>query len=251
LWWSVPILARWHVFKFPGIVFLFVGGIGVSLGGITMSWFIGGKESLRALGRRLIELRRISGQWFAVIVLLWVALALVGAGIAAIVNGTLTHIEIEELQRVIADPGVFLMTLLAIFMIGPLPEEIGWRGYWLDRLQCQWNALTSSLIVGAAWASWHAPLFFMVGYFSSWNVSPTPIPFALNILIASILYTWVYNNTNRSVLAAILFHFLQNLTGQLVGLSQEAEFYQTLMMALLATVVLIWWGPQNLRRGPR
>jgi len=28
-----------------------------------------------------------------------------------------------------------------VFFIGPFPEELGWRGYVLDRLQAKWNAL--------------------------------------------------------------------------------------------------------------
>ena len=56
-----------------------------------------------------------------------------------------------------------LGSFLPLLIIGPLSEEIGWRGYALERLQTRWNALTSSLIVGLVWALWHLPLFMMVG----------------------------------------------------------------------------------------
>jgi membrane protease YdiL (CAAX protease family) len=41
-----------------------------------------------------------------------------------------------------------LGNFLPLLILGPLSEEIGWRGYALERLQTRWNALTSSLMVG-------------------------------------------------------------------------------------------------------
>ena len=38
--------------------------------------------------------------------------------------------------------------LFLTFIQGPLPEELGWRGYALDQLQARWSALVSSLILG-------------------------------------------------------------------------------------------------------
>jgi membrane protease YdiL (CAAX protease family) len=48
-------------------------------------------------------------------------------------------------------------------VFGPLPEELAWRGYALDRLQMRWNALMSSLMLEGVWTVWHLPLFFIKG----------------------------------------------------------------------------------------
>jgi membrane protease YdiL (CAAX protease family) len=56
-----------------------------------------------------------------------------------------------------------LGSAIPLIILGPLSEEIGWRGYALDRLQTKWNALESSLMVGLVWGLWHGPLFYMVG----------------------------------------------------------------------------------------
>ncbi len=50
---------------------------------------------------------------------------------------------------------------LQVALIGPLSEELGWRGYALDALQARWSAAASSLVVGLAWSLWHLPLFFI------------------------------------------------------------------------------------------
>lgn len=248
VWWSIPILQGWHAFRIPGVVFLVVGGIGVTLGGIVMSWQVAGRAGLQDLWRRIIEPSRISLRWALVVLVLWPSLALIGAGAATLVGGATQSLSVEPVRTLLVDPVALVTTLVVIFLLGPLHEEIGWRGYWLDRLQLRWSALTSSVVLGVAWAAWHAPLFLMVGYFSSWDFSPEPAWFAFNIVVGSVLYTWVYNNANRSVLAVILFHFVGNATGQLLDLSPVAQRYQSVATVLLAAGVVIWWGPKALRR---
>ncbi|WP_232700695.1 CPBP family intramembrane glutamic endopeptidase [Halobacterium wangiae] len=247
LWWSVPVLAGWHAFRFPGVVFLVVGGLGVTLGGVGMTWLVGGRRGLRELWRRLVDPGLVPSRWYLAVLFVWPALA-VGGALLANVTGETRALSVEPLVELSVDPLALFATLLGIFLLGPLPEEIGWRGYWLDRLQRRWSALTASLVLGVAWAVWHAPLFVMVGYFSSWEFSPAPLPFAFNIVVAAVLYTWVYNNARRSVLAVVLFHFLQNATGQLLELSPRAESFQTILTVGFALAVIGWWGPRRLQR---
>ncbi|WP_245977687.1 hypothetical protein [Halopiger aswanensis] len=41
----MPIIAEWHVFRFPELVFLLVGGLGVTIGGVVMTRHVGGRSS--------------------------------------------------------------------------------------------------------------------------------------------------------------------------------------------------------------
>lgn len=248
-WWSVPILAEWHVFRFPGVVFLIVGGLGVTIGGVAMAWLVGGRIGLEDLWRRIVDVRRIPLWWALVMLGLFPALALAGAGLAIAVDGATQPLSAAPLRDLLGEPVTLVGTLATIFLLGPFHEEIGWRGYWLDRLQLHWSALTASLVLGLAWAAWHAPLFLMIGYYSSWDHSPEPTWFAFNILIGAVLYTWLYNNANRSVLAVILFHFVGNATGQLLELSAAADQYQTIVTTGLVIIVVLRWGANDLRRG--
>lgn len=64
----------------------------------------------------------------------------------------------------------------------------------------------------------------------------------------SVLYTWIYNNTNPSILAAILFHFVGNSFGQLFAISARAEVLSALLSVTAVLFVLLIWRPQKLTR---
>lgn len=109
-------------------------------------------------------------------------------------------------QPLIVIPAFFYILILG----GPLAEEFGWRGYALDRLQNHYSALSSSVILGIIWGLWHLPLFFMKGQDIYRNI---PVwGFVLGTIFLSIMITWIYNNTGRSVLAVLLFHTAGNLS---------------------------------------
>lgn len=242
----------WEAFASPGVLFLIVGGIGPMLGGIVMSWVVGGKSELRALRHRMTDPRRIPARWWPVILGFFPAVT-AGATLLAIGLDVTSHpIALGEASDLFSNPPALLSTAVFILILGPLPEEIGWRGYLLDRLQLRWEALTASLLVGTAWLSWHGPLFLINGYYDSFGGPPNPFTFATGIVIVSIFYTWIHNNTHRSVLAAIIFHFGQNFTGQVFDLTFSASVVQAVIFVTAAAVVVLRWGPKDLRqRGKR
>lgn len=144
-----------------------------------------------------------------------------------------------------------LGSFLSLLIIGPLSEEIGWRGYALGRLQTRWNALTSSLIVGLVWVLWHLPLFMMVG--TSFHESGDPfIGFLIKMIASSVLYTWLYNNTKQSLWSAILLHWLYSYAAQVVssGVTRSPLYncLEYLPYVLMAVVVVLIWKPLTLSR---
>ncbi len=104
----------------------------------------------------------------------------------------------------------FPVLLIIFFTGGPLAEEFGWRGYLLERFQYKWNMVISGLFVGIIWAIWHLPLHFIAG--TTQEVIPI-YQDLLIITISSIIYTWIYHNTNGSVLATMILHTVNNVSG--------------------------------------
>lgn len=96
-----------------------------------------------------------------------------------------------------------------VLFLSVLGEEIGWRGYVLPRLQHKYGALIASLIIGVIWGMWHLPEFWMENNFHR------QIPFILFLLqdiALSIVLTWLYNSTEKSLLIVNLFHAASNTT---------------------------------------
>jgi membrane protease YdiL (CAAX protease family) len=77
------------------------------------------------------------------------------------------------------------------------------------------------------------------------------IAFGPGILAESVIMTWIYNNTQRSTLSAILFHFMMNFTGEFLRLPGDFKNYQFLWLIVIAIVVVIIWGPATLTRLPK
>jgi uncharacterized protein len=248
--WGLAGLSSASVWEMPGVILFVIGGAGVAVGGVVMSRLVHGPAGLRDLGRRIIDPRPISATWWAVIMLLFPALVLVSAGIAQGMGLTAAPIDLDGAMNRLANPAGLLAMVLFVLVIGPLPEEVGWRGYLLDRVQARWNALAASLLIALIWWSWHLPLFVLPGYFDAFGrAAPAPLDFLYGIVPAAILYTWVYNNTNRSVLAVIVIHFMQNFSSEFLGVATEARPILLVLTWATTIVVLVGWGAATLRRG--
>ena len=251
LFWIAAALSGQSIEVLPVRLLLYLGGVGPALAGILLTYRIQDREGRRDFWRRMIDPRRISAGWYAVILLTVPLLTALALLLHLLSGGNLP--QFGEATRLLSQPLTILPFVLFTLLFGPLPEELGWRGYALDRLQARWNALSSSLILSVAWALWHLPLFFMKGTFqhemglgsrSFWLYMSAIVP-------TTVLMTWIYNNTRRSTLSAVLFHFMINLTGQLFELGERAEPYQVLVWVVAAIVVTIIWGPKRLIRQPK
>jgi len=99
-----------------------------------------------------------------------------------------------------------IIALYAVFS-GPLGEEPGWRGFATPRLLSSHSALAGSLILGVIWAIWHLPLG-LVGDLSLYGT--------INVVLAAIVFTWLYQNTG-SVLLAIIMHVTHQNSVRFLG----------------------------------
>jgi membrane protease YdiL (CAAX protease family) len=219
----------------PGwaIALFITGGFVPSLVAIFLTWKQHGVSGLRQLGRRILQFK-IGWQWYL-------------AAVAVVVISTLGQLATISLLGQTFDLALFpaqLGSAILLIVLGPLSEEIGWRGYALDRLQTKWNALVSSLMVGLVWGLWHGPLFYMVGT-SQHELALPFVGFVGGVMAVSVLFTWLHNNTHGSLWTAILFHWVYTYFVQVVAsgvtrgpLSNWVEYLPYWVVALI--VVLIW-----------
>ena len=222
------------------IALFVVGGFVPSLLAIFLTWKKEGVSGLRLLGRRILQFK-LGWRWYVLTFLI-------------VIVGTAGQLTINRLLGNSFNANLFVAQLgsfLPLLILGPLSEEIGWRGYALERLQTRWNALTSSLIVGLVWALWHLPLFMMVGT-SQYELGLPFISFLAGIMANSVLYTWLYNNTKQSIWSAILLHWLYTCAFQVMSTwvirSPFYNWLEYLPYVIMAVLVVLIWKPQTLSR---
>jgi membrane protease YdiL (CAAX protease family) len=173
----------------------------------------------------------------------------------------------------------FVVTFLLSFPVGSLGEEFGWRGIMTPRVmfilddwygahdqnmgrdvpacatrrRWKWAPLVSCIIVGACWACWHLPAFFV---HSLSQIHCNFAQFFLQEILYSVFYTFLSIHTNYSILGAIIMHASINTFGALVpwGDVEYPNFvalpnsFMTIMMFVFV-VVLIWTVGIELNRG--
>jgi uncharacterized protein len=227
----------------PATLAFYLGGTGVMLGGLVLTAACGGRAGLADLGRRLIDPRRIGAPWWAAILLLYPALTLAAGGLAGLMGLDARIAPAGDILARAADWPAFLAFLGFVLLIGPLPEEIGWRGFLLDRLMTRLGALAASLALALIWWSWHLPLPLLPGYYDAFTRTP---PGALALLAAllptSILYTWLFLNTGRSLLAMVLFHWIGNLSGQVLLPSDDVRLLRLVLEYAAVLAILAGFG---------
>ncbi|MFV9645418.1 MAG: type II CAAX prenyl endopeptidase Rce1 family protein [Desulfobacterales bacterium] len=216
--------------------------------GITFTYLTQDKEGKRDYWTRIIDFRRISGRWY-LIIFLFVPILTSLAVILDILSGGSGATLGEVATNFLSQPLSIIPSLLFASLI-PFIEELGWRGYALDRLQSKRNALVSSLILGIVWSLWHLPLFFIKDTYQ-YDLgfgSPAFWLFIIGIVPLSFSFTWIYNNTHRSTLAVILFHAMVNFTGELIAITERADTYSIMLWFIAAVAIIIIWGSKTFTR---
>ncbi len=126
---------------------------------------------------------------------------------------------------------------------GPLGEEFGWRGYALPALTERMGWRWASLIVGAIWALWHLPLFFIPG------MAQANMPMALfmtSSMKLSVVFARLSVNTRFSVLPAIVLHWSVNAWSWAIPVTPQGGVmlpYYLVMGLLFAVAILVFFKP--------
>jgi membrane protease YdiL (CAAX protease family) len=238
-WWATwaPLLVAEEPRTFILIV---VGGFGPLVAAALVTRVIG--DSVRDWARTVLRWRVPLRYWIFAIFFPAVGVLFASALHILIFDGAF---EPESSEVLVLYPVLFVQ----VFLIGGGNEELGWRGFALPRLQERYSDLIASFVIGIFWFLWHLPLFFVEG---SSQVGVPLYYYGVAVLSLSFVFTWLYNQTDGSVLLTMVLHASVN-TGGILYLSGGASALQTeLANALYAVVflvsalaVVITYGPER------
>lgn len=243
--WGLAILNGSNMEVGEGIGLLLLGVAGPTITGILFTYLTRDKEGRQDFWKRVIGFNRIPAVWYLVIFLFVPAMHLVAVLLDILFGGGGSTWG-ELVRGAAANPLSILFSIMFSTLI-PFIEELGWRGYLLDRLQAKWSALVSSLILGLLWSLWHLPMFFIRGsYQAGLGIGTLEFwLFFLSIVPLTFVFTWIFNNTRRSTLATILFHSMINFTGELILLSKNADTIYNLLWFAVAIAITVIWGART------
>jgi membrane protease YdiL (CAAX protease family) len=207
-----------------------------------------GKAGIKALLQKVL-IWRVGMGWYIFAIF---GFALFCGG--AVVLAKLLSTEAIPLlgQEVANSSGVKMLLMVPLlFLVVTVinGEELAWRGFALPRLQERHSALTSSLLLGLVWVLFHLPLF----------LTSTGFPLdvlgilsrSIQLVGASVIFTWLYNHTRGSVLLAYLLHGSANTWTRVFPISESSAMVGWLLTALIclfAFFLLVVFGPTHLRR---
>jgi membrane protease YdiL (CAAX protease family) len=202
---SIPyVLSAWGILK-GNFTFMFIlkPFVGPTLAAIIMTGITEGKAGLLRLRNRLKQ-RRAGWQWYLFILLGIPALLLLGI---IIQPGTLASFQGLTPALLVSYPVYFIIVFFGV----ALPEEIGWRGFALPRMQPRYGPLWGTLLLGVLWCFWHL-LYFLTpdhggGPGTSFATFLTNFSiFFVMVVAIAIIFTWAFNHTRGSIFISNLAH---------------------------------------------
>jgi len=168
--------------------------------------------------------------WIVIALVLWPFL--IGTGnLSANLLGT-------ALSPAPSIPGISIVPLLvqsflwAFLYGGALNEEPGWRGFALPRLQKNHSPLMASIILGTLWGLWHVPLHFLDAY----GGGAIGAVLRIQEIPLAIIFTWLYNRSKGSLLAAIILHTSINT----VGFIYPRSYVITFVLCMITASIMIF-----------
>jgi membrane protease YdiL (CAAX protease family) len=178
----------------PGYVLVLFGVFAPAIAALALTARQAGRDGVRALLARIL-IANVAAKWYVFAVSYVVVVKLSAALLHRLITGAWPAFNTDSLYLI----------PLAIAVSTPVQagEEIGWRGYALPRLADRYGLPAASVVLGAIWALWHLPQFFIAAadtYHQSFLV------WAPQVIAISIAMAWLYAKTGGSLLLVMLMH---------------------------------------------
>ena len=137
--------------------------------------------------------------------------------------------------------GVGIAGAFITITIASIIEEVGWKGYCEDSIGNYMNWFWESMIFGVLWSLWHLPLIFIQGTYQA-GLMVNPL-YVINFFVSGIpmgfVITWVYLESDRSILACMIFHFFVNFMQEKIALTPETKCLETIVITVLTIIIVI------------
>ena len=216
--------------------------IGPGLTGILFTLWTRSESEISDYWHRVIDIKRLTLPWLAVALGIPFIFQLMAGAIDGLTGGI--GLQWGDSAAAFVENPVNQVLTVCILTLVPFFEELGWRGYAQDLLEKKRSALGASLILGCVWSLWHLPASFVPGTYQA-GLGIGTLEFWLHcvgIVVLSVVVSWIYINTGRSILIMVVFHAMINFAGELIALSELGETIYTFCWVSAAIAILFGYG---------
>ena len=218
----------------PAVLF-FLGVLGPAAAGAIVTRASGG--SIRAWLRRILKWR-LPLRWYLAAIGFPVALAVIASAVFALAGEELDFGLVGE--RVVA----FLPLFLYCLFINGGPEELGWRGFALPRLQERFSPVRATFVLGTIWALWHLPLL-RVEDNAGHELATLPLVAMLiwtlgGFIAYAITYTYALNRTGSVFLCMVLHAAYNTALGVVILRPADELVGNTYVVMSIALTGALW-----------
>src|SRR5579883_1475698 len=219
------------------VLFRLLSSFFPAIAALVTAAIIAGRRGVGDLLRQVSRLR-VSPLWYLAALVIPIVLSLLALVLAVPFGETFPAFDF---------PGIKFLPELLLAIFFDLGEELGWRGFALPRLQGRFNPVVAGLIIGLLWWAWHLPEA-LAGPASGLSLQQDisrEIRDLVQDLAISILMTWIYNGTGKSVFLATLFHISTSLLAQFLVLPHTFNItpsdilFSVLLWIAAAAVILL------------
>jgi len=173
-----------------------------------------GRRGVRRWLASLVDVRRTPPRTLLTAALLMPAVHLVAAGL----SGAVTPVT----------PSAAALTLV-VFILGAIPEELGWTAYATGPMQERFGVTGAGMVIGAVWAGWHVVPWLSMGHSWRWVAWQSAVTVAMRVIMGHL-----FRMSGRSAATALLFHAVSNASLEILPGAVEPR-----RTAIVATLLIL------------
>ena len=218
----------------PPMILTIATGLTPAIAAIIVTAILAGRAGVKGLFRRFL-IWRVGVQWYITGTFLLAAVILGGMGLHVLFGGAMPVMPIAG-----APVSMIMFAFTVTVIVGAIvnTEEIAWRGFALPRLQSRYGALTATLMIAVPESLFHLPHFWNLDSIFYQNVGL--FWFTAFTAAIVIIYTYIFNKTNGSLLIVTILHASQNAWANLLSDNTLRPFQFTVALMWMMAIALIF-----------
>ncbi len=143
-------------------------------------------------------------------------------------------------------PGMSLIEIiLLVFVTNGYGEEVGWRGFALEKWLPKYGKFGATIRVAALWIFWHTPLFWLNRSMAA-LIGPMLVGWIIALVSGAFLMAYLYLVNGRSLFVVALWQAAYNMVvAPPGGAGAPAAVVSTVVMGWGLWIGFSWWKAGN------